>query len=725
MSNQFPKYKLPIHHWDFRNVNGSAVYDRGIDVSNRIDATLVNSPTIVDGKNGGKGLNVSGGNKYFVTDSKFASPNNVTIFARVYLNSLSSLNAVFNKWIPAGATSSVNPSILIRITSAGEVEGFFYGSNSTQYSMNANPTGTIKVNTWHTIAMTADGTTARLYVDGHEHDNIAMPTSISNLTQEVVIGQYSTNYGNQTQQDTMMFDYAMTEKEIRNLGNYSYHNNIEADLNKLCKSWNTLGSLAEINNSIIGPDFTPNGSMLYVSGKHGNAVRLNGASDYVEARDLDLGTTFTIRGHFQIPSNTTTNTRCILFHGPSNPMIWCYIDIRSSFPDEVGLQIRTDPASSNNLTWIRGRSDSNFPVTKGVFHTFRIEVDSTESTLSDRLRLYIDDELVNTGSPWTSTLTQTNWDNMPSFSSLDIGGNGSASVSDGDRIFDNVQCFNYIQSNESDMEQESPSTISGTNIQVDDNRMVLWNKLGNSAQVNESEIGVDGTEDVGTQTYDTCKFGNGLKLLKASNVTNDAVYFPENLVPVDNFTIELWYTRKEAKLANRYNAFVHSYDNADYEALQFGAGDITPSGTLVANCIFTLTNLTSALFGDGKHWILGYHSFGSESAFNSAFPIDTPVHVAMSKSNTTGEIKIFINGVEKTLSYFVNAYYTANYAYHANLSSGVYNPPPLYVGRHSTSTSTDYLAKGVLDNLKIPNYAKTNFSDRIYEEPMNSKDVRL
>jgi len=239
---------------------------------------------------------------------------------------------------------------------------------------------------------------------------------------------------------------------------------------------------------------------------------------------------------------------------------------------------------------------------------------------------------------------------------------------------------------------------------------VLWNKLGSLTEVQNSEIGANLLPGSGTPQFATGQYGNGLYVPNNSWYTN-LVYIPGDSIPMSDLTVELWYTRTESFVSNVPQLLLHGQNT----------GTVTNSLEAMVTAGHTAHNLVNGhivmfvlkLGNVNANEVQAFHNFGSRTALETAFPLNTPVHLAFSKRNSDGKMYIYRNGISLSLNYIENGIFIVSDTTVLSNKSGNF-PVQISVGGYYDNT-IDRSAKGVIDNLKVYNVLKTVFSDRLTE----------
>ena len=212
--------------------------------------------------------------------------------------------------------------------------------------------------------------------------------------------------------------------------------------------------------------------------------------------------------------------------------------------------------------------------------------------------------------------------------------------------------------------------------------LVIWNKLGSAAQVQNSEVGSNGNIS-GSVEYGTVKFGNGTK----ASAGDGRVYFPSTILQNNNAgCIEFWIKPLSAKTNyTKGGYYFDAYNEVTFTGFQ---------------CVIDWINY-KVTFGI-------YHQPGPTIIIKESTPYmwnaGELVHIACVYDKngidaTSDTVRIYINGVS---------------ANQTNASLNTLGSGPIYLNNHRLGRddlfSTDYI-----DNIKIWDFAKTDFSDRNIE----------
>jgi len=221
-------------------------------------------------------------------------------------------------------------------------------------------------------------------------------------------------------------------------------------------------------------------------------------------------------------------------------------------------------------------------------------------------------------------------------------------------------------------------------------KLVMWNKLGSVTEIQNSEIGENGNIIGSDYAFEPGQYGNGY--VRIANGSN-AVHFPDTILQglKNQGSIELWINPKvNNPVAFSYGVFPLIGDVFGTNSHVYLAwGDIT-SGT--------------GIYG-GVNFDGTGHFTPSESSQFVATP-GVPFHVAISWDvdgidGTTNTIRIYRDGA---------LIGTSDEVWDANDTSTNYDG--FLLGKGPDSEGFD---KYIVDNIKVWNYAKINFSDRFNE----------
>jgi hypothetical protein len=214
----------------------------------------------------------------------------------------------------------------------------------------------------------------------------------------------------------------------------------------------------------------------------------------------------------------------------------------------------------------------------------------------------------------------------------------------------------------------------------------LWNKLGSTTEVEDSEIGPDGNE-IGTITYAPVKFGNGFKPC----TDRSAIEFPNSVLSRDNGCIEMWVKPEFDKTLGGRLCWLINQRTTAYS--------VPPDQwNICAAYAYNTLSLWMYIGGGMPDPVYLY--------WEPDWAIDDLVHLAFAwgiNAENGFTLAIFRNG-EKVASTDAPIY-----------GSGTQPGSTLWIGNvHYDYTGiTNWL--GYIDNVKVWKCPKTDFSDRFEE----------
>jgi hypothetical protein len=457
--------------------------------------------------------------------------------------------------------------------------------------------------------------------------------------------------------------------------------------------WNKLGNDTEIANSEAGPNMVKGGSPAptFEPGKFGNAVMFNHWSQYVTAPNL-WGTDkkwgqdeFTFEFWCKINSwgwlgfffdflrGTTTN----------NTFLRLYMDHTNS--GKLHLNGVCELEGGSDLVTLPNGYDF------GNWHHYAIVVTTSH------VQMYYDGVLLTSRPIKSGELGK----NMPY--KLDLGAEFQHTHSDFHfyGTIDNVKVYEYAKTNFDDRFIE------------DFPKLILWNKMGSAVEITGSEVGSN-LNITGSPDYLEARFGNGLRIdAQTETVTMPATAFPATLGD-KSYTVEFWYKP--------------TYPCADSRVTPtrltlFGPYQASP------NTPYTNTGITYAVWGKNYPSVTDLQFASSCSAWGAAIPplsdyqlvhhanwlADELVHLAFvfdAARTDNKSFRVYVNGTEHVYATTViPAFYPTR------------QDDKLFLLGRDRAISGRY-ANGLLDNLKIYNYAKTDFSDR-FNEGINDISISI
>ncbi len=258
----------------FNQTSGTTAYDV---TSNGWNGTLVNGASWAAGGNGSNAVSLNGTNQYVALPSGVvAGDNAITVAAWVNLNSVSNWSRIFdfgsgtNSYMFLSPKNAVTNKIRFAIKLNGSSEQIIDGTA-------ALPTGG-----WHHVAVTLNGSTGMLYVDGQQvGSNTAMTIKPSDLgvTTQNWIGrsQFSTDpYLNGMVQDFRIYNRALAASNITQVMNGE-----TALLFAKLPFNETSGTTASDATGNGWNGTLVNGATWAAGRNSSNAVSLSGTSQYV------------------------------------------------------------------------------------------------------------------------------------------------------------------------------------------------------------------------------------------------------------------------------------------------------------------------------------------------------------------------------------------------------------------------------------------------------------
>lgn len=239
--------------------------------------------------------------------------------------------------------------------------------------------------------------------------------------------------------------------------------------------------------------------------------------------------------------------------------------------------------------------------------------------------------------------------------------------------------------------------ILTTGLLFGQSNLIFWNKLGSDTEIQNSEVGANGVIDGTSVTYESAKYANGIN---PDNTGNYARFPFEGAFPnwQKKGCVEVWIKAK----------------------VDFPPPVVEGGGYLfdIANSTSMPFNLVRGIAGnDGKVYF--YHYIDVDSGSGPAVGIISEnfswqngdlVHMAFSW-NRDG-----INGTSDTMRIYQDGVLKASSTMQFFAEVGGADVKDLYIGVCGTRTQHDQSGNYyVIDNIKIWDYAKIDFSDRCSE----------
>lgn len=259
--------------------------------------------------------------------------------------------------------------------------------------------------------------------------------------------------------------------------------------------------------------------------------------------------------------------------------------------------------------------------------------------------------------------------------------------------------------------------ILGTfsNVQIVNNLVdlpLIWNTLGSITEVENSSIGTNLVVRTGLHYFGPGCFGNGF-LTPDDATYGNGIYVPANSIPRGDLTVEFWYVRTGSFSSNVHMKLVSGQDvNPGWtQLLSLSVCPYMYKNSVNYGCVIEARMRISS---SAVNEIQAHHSFGDLADLEAIFPLNTPVHVALTKRNSDGMLGVYLDGQLLSLQYLKEpAGVTNDYSFLSGKTG--YFPFKLGIGNNFESTLPGEPACGIIDNIKIYSIVKTNFSDRFTE----------
>ena len=255
----------------FDETSGTSAIDT---TGNGWNGTLVGGASRVAGKSG-NAVDLSGTNQYVALPSGVVSSNDtITVAAWVNLDTVSNWTRIFD----FGSGTATNMFLTPKNGANGKIRFGIKNNGSAEQIIDgqaALPTGG-----WHHVAVTLNGPTGTLYVDGVQvgiNNAMTLKPSTMGATSQNWIGrsQYADPYLDGRVDDFRIYNLALTTSEVTHVMNgQSVLPVAELPFNE------TSGTTA---NDVSGKGWngTLTGGATWVAGNKGNAVDLSGTNQYV------------------------------------------------------------------------------------------------------------------------------------------------------------------------------------------------------------------------------------------------------------------------------------------------------------------------------------------------------------------------------------------------------------------------------------------------------------
>lgn len=472
--------------------------------------------------------------------------------------------------------------------------------------------------------------------------------------------------------------------------------------------WNKINSAASVNNSIIGANLTAGGSMSFTTGKYNNGFQVgatgNGAAYGMQlpANSIDdIGViTYEFWYKHDVSFSGTANY-ARFFHFSTDSGAYNHFFVRSdSYKIYINIWDGPSPATNyETAEWnfaSMNALDAYFELASaggdGAFHHYAIVIDKDATQV---FTFYKDG--VSLGAPDTTTSGGTIPDPLPQTELIYIGVHQSATNQGMCGIMDNLKIWNYVKTDFTDRFNEIHDRAGSefgitNNIAKPNKRLILWNKCGNASEINKSQIGSAGTIN-GTPTYNTAKFNDGTY----SNSDSNYLTFSDGGIDPNKITFEAWF-KTDWSITDGVPS------DSQFHVIYFWRYDAN-------NYIVVSTRTTNFFF----NVVVGGTSYTATFTTGITWSASTDVHLAV-VINRNG-----IDGGSDTFRFYINnslaASTTTTIADQTNRNGIFYT--------HIHPDAAGRVLDGIIDNLKIYNYAKLDFSDKDTEYPQKINGTNL
>ncbi|WP_113922435.1 LamG-like jellyroll fold domain-containing protein [Cognataquiflexum aquatile] len=227
--------------------------------------------------------------------------------------------------------------------------------------------------------------------------------------------------------------------------------------------------------------------------------------------------------------------------------------------------------------------------------------------------------------------------------------------------------------------------------------LIFWNKLGSIEEVTNSEVGPD-LFPGSAMEFQLGKYGKGIHIPQANGKrTVHSPYSPRNVIPLWSFAIEFWFKRTHDDEWDGHTFFHGAYENN-------GKGQVDLTGHSGYVGMWAL--YASVSDNEGNKVGTVTYNLQNQANWEAFYPKNEWVHLAISHDANWSlgqRIKIFRNGVELT---GLKVTFETGVMSHV----GQFGVGGIRLGNFIAWDK--WGAGGVIDNIKIWDYPKTDFSDR-------------
>ena len=267
----------------------------------------------------------------------------------------------------------------------GDRRIYLEGLNGWAPDWNLRTEQVVVIGQWHHLAVTSDGSTVTLYLDGATQPAWTIPRQPVSATGNPLRFGFTTGYGG-TQLDgeldeIQLFDRALGAAEVQAV--------FAAAADGVCRPCGALPTDAigwwraedSADDEIDGFDGTMNGGG-YVDGKVGRAFSFDGVNDFVELPDSevwDFGMeSFSVAAWFKAPA-VSYYSEIVSYHNGTSSMGAWYIRLDSSGRPQIGIIDASGWPTHWEVRGDREFDDDNWHHFVGV-----------RDVVTDELRVYID-----------------------------------------------------------------------------------------------------------------------------------------------------------------------------------------------------------------------------------------------------------------------------------------------------------------------------------------------
>ena len=619
-----------------------------------------------------------------------------------------------HRFLIAHRTSGNILDFIFEIHETLGIRGYLRDPVTTNISQFYSTNGHFEADKWSYVSMTWDndiGASAfKALIDGKEIESYTSRTWNGYNGHRSENGSHSLymNVGKRRSQADQTFDGLLDNVQFWNYNKLDwsdrfieYPTTIEPGIksNRRCVLWNKLEEGTTTVASEIGADgVNDDAGSTYTTGKYGNAVYVPDTfadgTEGVYFDDCPFPRTGSLEYWFKPNgwswSGTSMSDSTTKYMAPFSRWLGYLEGIRLFLQHSSGaFMFITDSSSVNNTGYI-----STDPIPDGVWTHIALEWDMDGAGF---IGIYINGKLQGSvsGKTWTGTTPDT-YKMYVGRRPVDATTNGAKGW------FDNLKLHNYRKYGDySDRHEEGLNYTFSPNIKYT-KRLLSWSRMGQASDITSPEIGPVGSIP-GSVSYVTGQHGNGVQ--SAAN----AITFPvtNDLMNYARGRLDVW-----IKITGVSSATIGSNDMQFFYINDAGSGGMfcrigygTNSGRGGAGLFFD--------WGDDFEVSTHQYSIGASITYNEILfnkPDDWHLYsVLWDEDNVPGtsrKVAMRLDGIPID-NYYVDI---STETFIDWISPG--NVSPLYYNSVGGTTVS-------FDNLMIYNYAKTDFSDRLLEEPID------